>query len=48
MVQENLDFLKQYDPEIADAIGLELARQSRNIVLIASENIVSESVLSAM
>ena len=48
MVQENLNFLKQYDPEIADAIGLELARQRRNIELIASENIVSEAVLSAM
>ena len=48
MVQKNLDFLKQYDPEIADAIGLELSRQRRNIELIASENIVSEAVLSAM
>ncbi len=48
MVQQNLDFLKQYDPEIADAIGLELSRQRRNIELIASENIVSEAVLSAM
>jgi len=48
MVQKNLDFLKQYDPEIADAISLELSRQRRNIELIASENIVSEAVLSAM
>lgn len=48
MVQENLDFLKKYDPEVADAIGLELARQRRNIELIASENIVSEAVMSAM
>ena len=48
MVQQNLDFLKQYDSEVADAIGLELSRQRRNIELIASENIVSEAVLSAM
>ena len=48
MVKENLDFLMEKDPEIAEAIGLELARQRRNIELIASENIVSEAVLSAM
>lgn len=48
MVKENLEFLKQFDPEVADAIGLELARQRRNIELIASENIVSEAVMSAM
>ena len=48
MVQQNLDFLKQYDSEVADAIGLELSRQRRNIELIASENIVSKAVLSAM
>lgn len=48
MVRENLEFLKQFDPEVADAIGLELARQRRNIELIASENIVSEAVMSAM
>ncbi len=47
MVQQNLDFLKQFDPEIADAIGLELSRQRRNIELIASENIVSPAVLAA-
>ncbi len=48
MVQENLDFLMEKDPEVAEAIGLELSRQRRNIELIASENIVSEAVLSAM
>ena len=48
MVKENLEFLRQFDPEIADAIGLELSRQRRNIELIASENIVSEAVMSAM
>ena len=48
MVKENLEFLKKFDPEVADAIGLELSRQRRNIELIASENIVSEAVMSAM
>ena len=48
MVKENLEFLKQFDPEVADAIELELSRQRRNIELIASENIVSEAVMSAM
>ncbi len=48
MVKENLEFLRQFDPEIADAIGLELSRQRRNIELIASENIVSEAVMTAM
>ncbi|MBR2021528.1 MAG: serine hydroxymethyltransferase, partial [Clostridia bacterium] len=48
MVKENLEFLRQFDPEVADAIELELSRQRRNIELIASENIVSEAVMSAM
>ena len=48
MVKENLEFLKKFDPEVADAIGLELSRQRRNIELIASENIFSEAVMSAM
>ena len=48
MVKENLEFLKKFDPEVADAIELELSRQRRNIELIASENIVSEAVMTAM
>ncbi|MBQ1418689.1 MAG: serine hydroxymethyltransferase, partial [Firmicutes bacterium] len=40
-------FLQQADPQVAEAIGLELKRQQRNIELIASENIVSEAVLAA-
>src|SRR5438477_9819207 len=35
------------DPEIAEAIGLELGRQRDEIELIASENIVSKAVLEA-
>src|ERR1700733_14823705 len=37
----------QSDPEIADAIKLELGRQRDEIELIASENIVSRAVLEA-
>ena len=48
MVQENLNYLKNADPEIGNAVELELKRQRRNIELIASENIVSEAVLCAM
>ena len=47
MVKENMEFLKSLDPEIGEAIEKEFARQSRNIELIASENIVSEAVLAA-
>jgi glycine hydroxymethyltransferase len=48
---ENSDFftapLAQTDPEIAEAIDLELGRQRDEIELIASENIVSRAVLEA-
>ena len=47
MVKENIDFLRKYDPEIADAIDAELTRQRNGIELIASENVVSEAVLAA-
>ena len=43
----SINYLQNTDPEIASAISGELARQRRNIELIASENIVSESVLAA-
>jgi glycine hydroxymethyltransferase len=39
--------LSQSDPEIAEAIKLELGRQRDDIELIASENIVSRAVLEA-
>ena len=48
MIKENLDYLAQYDKEVADAIEKELTRQRNGIELIASENIVSEAVMSAM
>ncbi len=40
--------LKNTDPEIADAIRAELARQRDGLELIASENIVSQAVLEAL
>jgi glycine hydroxymethyltransferase len=39
--------LAETDPQIAEAIGLELGRQRDEIELIASENIVSRAVLEA-
>ncbi len=48
MIKENLEYLMQYDEEVAKAIELELNRQKNCIELIASENVVSEPVMSAM
>ena len=47
MVQEAMDFLTAYDPEVGKAIQAEYDRQQQNIELIASENIVSPAVLAA-
>lgn len=44
----NFDNLKKSDPAIMDSIEKELKRQRDNIELIASENIVTESVMEAM
>ncbi len=48
MVNEVMDLIAQYDPEIGKAIQAECGRQRRNLELIASENIVSEPVMLAM
>lgn len=48
MIQEVMDYIKGYDEEIGSALELELARQRRNLELIASENIVSPAVMLAM
>ncbi|MCH5208434.1 MAG: serine hydroxymethyltransferase, partial [Oscillospiraceae bacterium] len=45
---DTIGFLGGYDKEVADAMGLELKRQQRNLELIASENIVSPAVMAAM
>lgn len=48
MVRESIEFLRKFDPAVADAIDAELRRQEDGIELIASENVVSEAVLAAM
>lgn len=48
MVNQVMDFIEQFDPEVGAAIKDEAARQRRNLELIASENIVSEAVMMAM
>ncbi len=47
-LMDSIGFLSQYDKEVSEAMGLELARQKRNLELIASENIVSPAVMAAM
>ncbi|MDY5220637.1 MAG: serine hydroxymethyltransferase [Eubacteriales bacterium] len=48
MQQQNIDFIRNSDPVIADIMARELGRQRANLELIASENIVSPSVMAAM
>lgn len=44
----SFDDIKSFDPEIANAISKETARQNSHIELIASENFVSKAVMAAM
>ena len=43
-----LELIRQTDPQVAEAIELELNRQRTHIELIASENFVSPAVMAAM
>jgi len=43
-----IGFVAERDPELGAMMGEELARQKRNIELIASENLVSPAVMAAM
>ena len=43
-----IGFVTKYDPAVGEAMNKELARQRRNLELIASENIVSPAVMAAM
>lgn len=43
----DISLIEQSDPEVAEALKLELARQQGNIELIASENFVSPAVMAA-
>ena len=48
MIHKTIEFLKEFDPDVAASIQTELDRQVRNVELIASENIVSPAVMAAM
>lgn len=45
---DSIGLVANYDKEVSEAMNSELARQRRNLELIASENIVSPAVLAAM
>jgi len=47
-LMDTIGYVGKFDKEVADAMGLELSRQKRNLELIASENIVSPAVMAAM
>jgi len=44
----SFDEIKAFDPELAEAMALEIDRQNSHIELIASENFVSKAVMAAM
>lgn len=48
MINNVIELLKEYDPEVGDAVAAELQRERRGLELIASENLVSEPVMLAM
>ena len=48
ILETSMDYLAQFDPEIASQMQSEYHRQQRNIELIASENIASPAVIAAM
>jgi glycine hydroxymethyltransferase len=48
MITEIMNFLTEHDEQVGEAIKKEYARQSRNLELIASENIISEASMLAM
>ncbi len=45
---DSIGLVTKNDPEVGEAMGRELARQRQNLELIASENIVSPTVMAAM
>lgn len=48
MIQQTMDYISRFDPEVGASIREEFARECRNIELIASENLVSPAVMLAM
>ena len=47
-MMKTIDFVKEFDSEVGEAMLLEQTRQQQNIELIASENIASPAVMAAM
>ncbi|MCH5348647.1 MAG: serine hydroxymethyltransferase [Oscillospiraceae bacterium] len=47
-IMDTIGFVASVDPEVGDGMKKELARQRRNLELIASENLVSPAVMAAM
>ena len=47
-MMKTIDFVKEFDSEVAEAMLMEQTRQQQNIELIASENIASPAVMAAM
>lgn len=47
-IMDTIGFVESFDAEVGKAMAAELARQKRNLELIASENIVSPAVMAAM
>ncbi len=47
-MMDTIGFVAGVDAEVGEAMGKELARQRRNLELIASENLVSPAVMAAM
>lgn len=47
-IMDTIGFVAASDPDVGEAMKKELARQRRNLELIASENLVSPAVMAAM
>ena len=47
-IMDTIGFVASVDPEVGEGMKKELARQRRNLELIASENLVSPAVMAAM
>ena len=48
LITEVMNYVKEHDPEVGEALFQEMKRERRNLELIASENIVSPAVMLAM
>lgn len=48
LITEVMNYVKEHDPEVGEALFQEMKRERRNLELIVSENIVSPAVMLAM